>query len=197
MEEIGALDTDIVSEIVDALVTDLQAACITNVEEDDPTRAGLVRAGRLQANPQTNITSILVHPNYPPQPETWIHEEVDRIRQGAGSGYYETYGAPLVGGTDEIGGGRFWHRRGTVELSIFFTQQNYDRDTAKDYANIIRRRVEHTINTATTPLGLQDSFGEVCQQVYSKKSWLLEGGGSGKYLWRGWVFWEAMTHANQ
>jgi hypothetical protein len=194
--EVPLTDTDIVSEIVDALVVDLTAACITNLDEDDPTRAGLVRAGRLQANPQTNVTSILVHPNYPGDPEDWIHEEVREINR-THSVYYEEYGSPIIGGAREVGGGRFWLRRGTVELEIFFTQKNYDRATAKDYANIVRRRVEYTLNTATTPLGAYDTFGEHCQQVSAKKSWLLEGGGSGKFLWRGWVFWEALTHADQ
>jgi hypothetical protein len=187
-------DTDIVSEIIDALVVDLTAVCQTALAEDDPTRAGLVRAGRLQANPQTNVTSLLVHPHYPVAPEDWIHEEVREINR-THADYYEQYGSPIIGGNQEIGGGSYWQRRGTVELEIFFTQKAYDRSTARDYANTIRRRVEYAINTATTPVGIQDTYGEFCQRVRAKKSWVLEGGGSSKFLWRGWVFWEALTYA--
>ena len=59
----------------------------------------------------------------------------------------------------EVGGGRTWLRRFTVEGSVFFTRTKDDRDAANELANTIRGLVEANL-TPEIVLGLEDEFGE-------------------------------------
>ena len=92
-----------VDQVVDVLETRLIDEVIA-VDELD-TKARLVRAGKLQEDPtkQTGI-QILVHPNYPGEPDKWPH----KVAMG------EEFGLSFPVG--EIGGGLYFWRRYTAEI---------------------------------------------------------------------------------
>jgi hypothetical protein len=185
--------TDIVSLVIDALVVDITAECMTGVPEDDLSRAGLVRAGRLQSDPTDPINSITLHPNYPPSRESWPHVHVEENKPMGNNA--SVIGSPMIGGAAEIGGSQFWWRRGSAQLRCFFTNLNLTRAQAREYANLFRRRVEDAIYQAPTALTVGDSFGErVVGLIRPTESYLVEGGGPpNSWIWQGWIKWEVLT----
>lgn len=183
--------TDIVDLIIDALVTDVTAECIDSVPEDDHSRAGLVRAGRLQSDPIAPVNSVTLHPNFPPKREEWPHKLAERHQRTRES----QWGAPMIGGAAEIGGSQWWWRRGSAHLQCFFEALSLTRSEARQYANLFRRRVEAAIYQAPTVLVCRDSFGEgVVGVVRPVESFIVEGGGPPtSWIWQGWIKWEALT----
>lgn len=188
-------DTDIVALIIDAMVEDLVDIAQFSVPADDTARGGTVRAGRLQDDPQNPINTATVHPNYPPDRESWPHILAKEHSPMGDSGAFR--GAPLIGSAVELGGegSQWWWRRGSVHLQCFYTTLDLTRTEARQWANLFRRRVEDAIFQAPTVLKQQDSFGEtVVGPVRPVESYIIEGGGPpNDWIWRGWIKWEVLT----
>lgn len=180
----------IVSLLVDALETVLLKECQTDVDPSDDSRAYLVRAGRLQANPVTNVVSILIHPNDPNDPDGWRHEIVSEnptTMQNPWGG--AAFRVPL--GLYEVGGGEHWWRRFTVELTMYWMHKGLNRSTALELSHRVLGRAESAIKEGRATFGpLKDDWNEQPWGWYVRRSRCVERGGPDvAWIWDGklWV----------
>lgn len=168
----GYQDDSILNSLMDALVDRLQEKLVG--ETYDVTKAGLVRAGKLQADPTDNLINILVHEGG----EEWFDEL--RVEQdGFGALPYE------------IGGVEWWMRRFVIELTLFFDNEN-EREVARDKAMIIYSRARKATYGTEIPTDA-DGFGEQAHMLQIRKGWIREGGGEGTFIWEGKLFVEFLT----
>lgn len=191
-------DQQIVDMVIDAYVTYLTYTMITTIDEDNPTRAGEVRGGRLQDDPTLSGIFVLFHPN--DVSETgW--KSVPSLAEsnhpmgisGGGGGI-----SPLP--PFQIGGGEFlWWRRFTMEIGCFFINKGYTRNQARQYAHIVFGRAEQSIIKGGVDrdagiLGLIDIFGETVLNVILSSTRYTEGGGPpNDFIWRGRIHFDALT----
>jgi len=177
----------IISILSDGLETLLVAGCQTAVDDDDDSKALLVRAGRLQQDPTKNYVNILIHPNDPDDMDSWVHEPIGKnitpLDQNMPMGMYE------------VGGGEQWWRRFTVELKIFFNQKSLTRTQARDYAHLVLGRAEEAIKEGVSTLSaLADDWGEQSWGIYIMKSRCVERGGPTKdWIWDGKIWLQVGT----
>lgn len=173
----------IVPMIVDAIVERLTDTLITSIPPDDPTRADIVKAGRFQDNPiHRNVYAAVTggdpdDPNYKDGIITL--EDMDRIG----------WRFPVR----EIGGGELWWRRGIVSLGCYFIRDKASETLAAQYAYDILGRIEKSLSHM--PLtNLSDDYGEkgIFLTVYGN-TFSESGGPPTSYIWRGKVFWSALT----
>ena len=92
----------------------------------------------------------------------------------------------------EVGGGRTWLRRFTVEGSVFFTRTKDDRETANEIAGTIRGLVESNLSPEIV-LGLEDEFGERAFRLIPGPSHAEERGGPKSHIWDFWVYFSVET----
>lgn len=169
---------DMVCNTLDAyLVQKLQ----TEIPFTDPTRAIMVRTGRLQDDPTVNFIHVLTQSGDPDNPEGWAHNSARLDVRGQPS--MEFGNPPYL----ELGGGEgLWWRRMTVQIGCYFTQQGYDRNTAREYAHKVLGRTEFSIQYCPGLVGVKDEFSELVMAVYIAKSNFTEGGGPpDQFIWRG------------
>jgi hypothetical protein len=120
------------SLIMDKVETELQAACIDNLDASDTTRAGVVQQGPLQGDPDPDEAriSITLHENDPDQlqglnanPSSW-EDKVEEV---------------------EIGGAVTWKRRFTVKARCLFVNSQESKLEARRIAAAVRTRIERTL----------------------------------------------------
>ena len=131
--------------------------------------AGLVRAGKLQADPIITGINILVHP----ASEDWPNELYK-------SDQNVTY---------EIGGpipAFHWSAKFYVELKLFFHQE-LEREIGQIKAQVVLSRAHRAIMrmNATMRDIPKDDFGGRAINVEVVDSYLREGGGIREFIWRG------------
>ena len=142
--------------LVDALVAHLQ----TNLDTEYTTRGmtlSEVKAGRLQDDPERPSDNIMVHIGCPVDP-TWQDAPVgDRYIRFSNSlmGWERGHMSPL----GEVGGGSYWYRRLSVQISTYYTRDRKEQDPAREYANITRGLVEKYCRTLAVT-ALTDEFDE-------------------------------------
>jgi hypothetical protein len=162
--------------IADALVAQITADMQTAIEEDDPTRANLVRKGRLQEDPEVQAVSVLVHLNDPDDPSQWA----DVVAEDLSEYPYSI----------------FWRRRLTVAVKAQYTRRyGADRSSVTGRFSTIVSRLRHAI-LHTDVGGLTDGFGEgvVLAANPIKKQWVEEGGGPpDQFFWDGAFYLEYIT----
>lgn len=174
----------IAEKIYDVLVENLQ----TPYSTEDPTYAEVVKVGLLQDNPLKNGISVTIHLGDPDEvdQDAWI-DEIAR----ADDAYIKN--APFA----EVGGGitgLHWWRRGTVKAECFFIKSGENRDEAREYANVIKGRIERALALqANDFVGIQDEFGETSIVFFPAKSYAREQGGPRQHIWRVYVWWQALT----
>ena len=167
----------ICTSLIGAMEDLLEAACQTNVADDDPSRALIVRAGRLQDDPTTNYVHVLIHPNDPDDRETW-HHEIIRENLTAMQNPWGGADFRLPQGMYEIGGGEMWWRRFTIQLTMFWIGKNLTRTQARDYSFLVLGRAEEAIKEGGSTFGeLQDSWEESVWGWFVRRSWIAERGG--------------------
>jgi hypothetical protein len=174
--------TSILTTLVETMNDQLNADLIDLIFDD--TKAGLVRFGELQDDPEKAKLNILIHRG----DETWKDElKLDDI--GISTPTYE------IGGVDEngniIGWKQWWWRRFTIELILFYPNQT-DRDTQMNKSNIILQRVQRSLWDMTIPTDVDD-FGEQANFMQIRDAYVDEGGGVGEFIWRGEVRVEFVT----
>jgi hypothetical protein len=172
-------DTSILNILLDAVAERLKLKLLT--EPVDDAKAGLVRTGKLQDDPNAKKVNILVHPGGKDHP--------DLINT-------DTVGTSGMGGTiHEIGGygSSTYRRRIDVEFQIFYSQEA-NRNTARMKANVAASRALHAIMTFPFESIPADSFGEHAYAVQVTQMYLFEGGGEGDFNWRGEMQIEFMTN---
>lgn len=155
--------------IVDKLTSDLIFVPDPDISAEAEAVAGLVRAGKLQADPTIAGINILVHP----ASEEWPNE------------LYKT----SQGVTYEIGGpipAFQWSAKFYIELKLFFNQE-LERTTAQIKAQVVLSRAHRAIMrmNATMRDLPKDDFGGKAITVEVVDSFLREGGGVREFIWRG------------
>lgn len=176
--------TQLIDLLVNRLSASLTTALIRDVPSSSPTRAKVVQAYRFQEDPLSNNNYAYITGGQPQAPF---------LPDGRlGSNDMEDLGLKLPYG--EVGGGHYWWRRGTVVIGSYFVNQQYTQLVAANYAHIFLGRAMTAIES--TPVSdLVDEFGEQAFYIFVYASHFNEGGGpTNQYLWRGEVFWQALTH---
>ncbi len=164
-------DTSIHNILMEALRDTLIDELIDGVPEDEVTRAGVVKVGKLQDDPTDTIINILVHTGRQDADPHVLNTDPNRPDMGA-----PTY---------EIGGiSAFYRNRYQVEFRLFF-DGSYDRDESRRRANIVLSRTKWAIMRMSMRSLSRDSFGERAHMVSVYKYRITEGGGEGTFIWRG------------
>lgn len=151
----------------------LTADLITAIAEDDITRAGVVKIGELNGEPDPDQAriSVLIFPNDPEQeisgsgvgnsPEAWD----DRVLE------------------TEIGGGITYSRKFTVKCRCLFENTGEDLDTSKAIASQVMQRILKSV--LTTDLRTVVSDGETVVRGafgdHIRSSLLMSGGPPDSY----------------
>jgi len=182
--------TDQISYLIaEALVNALSALLIADATVPATERAGLVRAGNLQDDPESHRISVLVHPEGDPDVANWCDAAVAYPEQ---TPYPRYLNVPAF----EIGGdyGRTaWFRRGAVEFRLFFTLTGESRNEARQIAFSVLGRVERGISRSD--FNITDDFGE--RLVLSPKSMRSrmeeKGGPDDSFIWEGWVLYQSLS----
>jgi len=173
----------IVPLILDALVTQITATCITAINEADPTKMDLVKLGRVREDVVNSNIHAAVSGGDPESPNyldgILSLEEMDNIG----------YRFPIR----EIGGGQLWWRRGIVQIGCYFIKEKFDEETAADHAYVVLGRVQNAI-PQTQVGGLTDSFGEQAIMIDCYGNTFTESGGPpASFIWRGKILWSCLT----
>lgn len=166
--------TSIFNKLTDAMVARLTSDLIEEVS--DATKAGLIRFGRLQADPTDadRGLNILIHLGGDDWP--------DQLNIGFAGVEAPTY---------EIGGTQYWRRHFIVELTLFFDNEE-DRQLARRKATIIMAHAHKSLYTIPIPQG-HDSFGEAALGIQISQSVQNEAGGDGTFIWRSKLYVEWYT----
>lgn len=141
----------------------------------DSSVAGLVRPGKLQADPTEKKINILIHPGG--------RENPDIIGALSDESLYYEFGSKSS---------MFWRRRIEIELKMFFTSER-QRSDSRIKANLVMSRAVHALMCQNVSRMPMDSFGERAYAVQVYKLYVEEGGGEGDYNWRGCIMVEYFT----
>jgi len=158
--ELGVTDL-IITAIVDLLTTRLQY----EIDENDASRAALVKTGPRQANPES--VAVMVHENDPDDPAAWPHKPL----YNTGGGRVSESRLRSPGGTTLIGGGSQYSRAFTIEIEVFgnyISDLDVTRAVCIRVAGIVENRVVSALLTEGAYIGtgnaITDTFGETVIQ---------------------------------
>lgn len=168
--------------LLDGIIAELQVALQDEIDPEDPTYVTTVREGRLQDDPGRGTgLNVLVwtEDDEPAQgDELWTRETAEGLH------------SPIY----EIGGGAYYMMRWRIYLIFHFAGLTGDegRETARTRAWIVTHRILHRLFTMpipTHPITGQpkDDFGNVAIDIQIPTWFLRESGGSGRYIWKGWI----------
>lgn len=159
----------LINLLMDSLADRLQEKLLTEVT--GPTKAGLVRTGKLQDDPTKFKITILIHEGG----EEWP----DKINQN-----FTPAAGIFAGNAYEIGGNSVWRKYVRIEFQLFYPNQS-SRDSARIKSNVVVARTRNAVHLwQPTELG-KDDFGESCSSAQVVNHWIREGGGVGDFNWRG------------
>jgi hypothetical protein len=141
--------------ILTRLQDELQRVMIAEIQASDPTRAGVIKLGPLQGDPDPDIAriSVTLHEN---NPDTDI--DADPGRQDRWEDEVEEV---------EIGGGLTWSRKFTVNARCLLEGTKEDLTQARNIASTVRSRIERTL-LRTRFSGLSDGVETVVRGVFSE-----------------------------
>jgi len=172
--------------IVDKVYAELTTAFISDLEEDDPTRAGLILQGPYQGQEDLERARIIIE----------IYEnDPDKFQRGAVTsmwGAWEDEVAEL-----EIGGSVIWNRRYTVKARALMTKTKEDINAARLIASTLKDRLTRTLITIDFA-GTQDDEEFVSRGILSHKiqAEAIQGGGPQAYDYYIKVRFEVQTTLN-
>jgi len=175
--------TSLLDVLMDGLVTHLAQELMTDITDplDADNKGGVVRFGKLQADPSVGKVNILIHYG----DEDWKHQlYTPEVRGTVG------WDMPM----QEIGGlypVTYWVRRFIVELKVFLTGEA-DRDEARRNSHVVLSRSEWALTTYAVVTD-QDSFGEQAHNIQVRDSYMRESGGEGDFIYRGQIRFEVFT----
>jgi len=173
----------IVNLLLDAIVVHLTTVCQTGVQEDDVTRADIVKKGLLQVDKSKQNISIGV----------WggDHEEPKEM-----DGIITLDKLPDIHfkpPAREVGGGQLWYRRGSVELNCFFVRERLSEANAYIAGYTVLGRVQNNLENIDLT-GLIDDWGEKAIKIFSYGNTFFESGGAqNAVIFRGKVYWMCLT----
>jgi len=169
--------------IVNKLVLDLEEAFAEVLPEEKP---GIIRAGRLQDDPEDARITVLVHVG-DPDDDNWLSASTATRDKDLDRNSFKV-------AAFEVGGGQTWWRRGTVEMQFFGTQSKESRDDARRIAAITLGRIKTALESTKRVPGSTDEFSEAALILLVVKTTLSEGGGPpDAFIWRGKVWWQVLT----
>lgn len=176
-------DTSVINLIIDRTVAQLQVELVDKIVDSDPTRAGLVRAGLLQASPLPNVVNVLVFENDPDKPDAWLHSTTT---------YDISNGIKNPPGWEINGSTMFW-RRFSIQFEMFWAAGT-ERQTARNQANVVLSRTERALRKMNSSWnGTDDSFGEAPQMLYVMRDQISDAGGTGKFIHHGKIWFQVLT----
>jgi hypothetical protein len=158
--------------ILEKLQAELERALITEVPEGDDTRAGVVKIGPLQGEPDPDVARISV--------ELYANDPGQEL---PGSGVGSTTEAwDDTPDEIEIGGGITWRRRFTAYARCLLDTTQEDSDNARRIASTVRSRIERTLLGLRFG-GLSDGAETVVRGVLSEnlRATSIQSGGPGAY----------------
>ncbi len=173
-------DISCVNNCMAALLDRLDAKLLE--QQVDSAKAGLVREGRLQADPTKRKINILIQQGG----EEWP----DVLDTGA-----EPYGKNALSAYETGGGAQAqsWRRRFQVELQFFFGTTT-NREAGRETANLVVSRAFNALFTWNLGIAAQyDGFGEHAYDLQLTNCYLDAGGGPGAFNWRGMIYLEFLT----
>lgn len=148
----------ITNSLLHVFKAQLQKVCIDDVPLSDTSRAGVVKIGPLQGEPEPDVAriSITVHPNDPDRPTKMLDKVIEV----------------------NIPCSQIWNRYFTIKYRILLEPTHENLEQALTIASTVKARVEHAISSATygSIRTSTESVQRGCQDVSSRHS-LLQGGG--------------------
>lgn len=156
----------------------------TEITEEDGTKVGLVKVGRLQDDPTVFMKNVMVRPNKDKPDAVHTHQE-------------NKYDAPAY----LIGGGyhAHWWRRFIAEFQLFY-DPDVSRDEAYERSEIILARARNVLSTMPLPVfqvegvdSQTDTFGESPIEFTVTHMLTKENGGPGSFIWRCEIGVEVLT----
>lgn len=184
--------------IAESLVASLTADCITAVSQSDPTLVSSIKAGKMIDDPTedrgNHIRILYGDPRM--RPMRWRDERAQMNLPGA---IHQPQFFRQGGGMEaaEVGGGIWWWRRFMLQIISNYTQQNYDQDAAREYANTVIQRVRQSLRS--NDITGSDNFGEtVFDGGFSKTAWeeAFETGADQDWIWRSFIGVEVLTYVD-
>lgn len=176
----------VVSQLLKRIAEKLEEALVTNVADDDPTKVDIVKVGRYQVTPNAEPLRVYVMSGDIEDPK-WADEIADP-QQNDNELAFRVW-------PREIGGTEMWWRKGIVLLELYFlmTQDPPEEETARGYAYTIVSRAEKAMRYIDVS-DIEDDFEENAIKLFCPRTSTLQAGGpTNQYLYRGKIFWAALT----
>jgi len=174
--------TQVVDLILDRMVANLKVSMIDNVA-DVKEKASIVKKGLLQVNKVEKRIEIGI---------TGGDHEDPNYRDGIIS----LNDMPDIAqdfAAREVGGGSSWYRRGVARLECYLLTDGLAEDKAFTRAYNILGRLMTSID-AIPIYDLVDTYGERGVRIYCFGNTYFESGGPPtQYIFRGKIFWQALT----
>lgn len=171
--------------VLDALVENLTLNLITNVDEEDPIRAYVVKKGLLLDNKSQKGIQVGVQGGDHELPDD--EDGISTLEKLPKIAMYIP--------AREIGGTQIWMRRGVVRVEGFFLHTQTTEDEAHLYGyNLLGRVMQHIEDTPIQSLD-PDSYNEtIATQLYCYSNTFFESGGPpASFIFRGKVKWAFFT----
>lgn len=163
----------ITDTILQHLHNALEKALITDIPAGDPTRAGAVKIGALQGEPDVDEAriSVEIYANDPDRPGEWEDEIIEF----------------------EIPRTAYWARRFAVSLRCLLVDTGEPLNEASRIASTLKARIEETLlllDWTGVVSGTERAIGVLEGQIYSLTA---QSGGPGEYDWSGKFLFEVQT----
>ncbi len=158
------------------LQTTLEKALITDIDGESPDRAGAVKIGQLQGDPDVDLAriSVEIYPNDPQKPGEWEDEIIEW----------------------EMPRTAIWSRKFCILYRALLADSREDLDESVNIASVIKDRIEYTLNSMDytgVSFGTERIIGCPVEHMLSEIS---QGGGPEEYDWSGKILFEVLTSAS-
>jgi len=150
------MTTAVKSMLIVRQVTALTTACITDLDADDTTRAGVVQAGK-ESTDETAKKRIIIQAldSHPAAQRRWMDEVKD---------HEDDLGFKLPENGRGLMGGLRWNViRGCVRVMINLSAATISNADALNIRQVVLSRVKRTLRQSSTMRGFTDDFGESVQ----------------------------------
>jgi hypothetical protein len=151
--------------VLDYIEDQLVEELITNIPDVDVAKAGDVRQGHLQDDPDVLRISIQVFEN---DPDEFFEGDLTSMKD------------PWRDEIDEVecGGSVWWNRRFTIKARCLLANTQENLATSRQIAHTVKARIERTLLSLTFT-GIKTSDEQVVRGVaaLSMKSEVIQGGG--------------------
>jgi hypothetical protein len=171
--------------ILERVRDELQSVCFDSLPTDDPTRAGVVKIGPLQGDPDPDEARISVE-LYANDPD----QEMGTSGIGSKSESWDDIVEEI-----EIGGGITWRRRFTLRGRCLLEGTQEDNDASRKVASAFRSRIERALLNLRFS-GLTDGIESVVRGVLSESlhaSTIQAGGPPDAYDYHLKIRFEVLT----